>query len=159
MKFRTDYVCQKNFQIDLKIFFHHFEKKSRFFFENPQNPKNLKKKIFIKFLRFFGFWGFSKKKSWKKNFFFKVMNFFFKIDSKKVLDHIGDAELSELSIAHGFGAIRAHTKTLRPRNRFFGRVTWNDFVIFTFCLAGSQILGGQISMMRTYIGNCIRESF
>ena len=86
----------------------------------------------------------------KKNI--KVM-IFFKIDSKNVLDHIGDAELSELSIAHGFGAIRVRTKTLQPRNLLYGRVTWNDFVIFTFCMAGSHILGGHKSIMRTNIKN------
>ena len=48
------------------------------------------------------------------------MIFFFKMDSEKNLDHIGDAELSELSIAHGFGAILARTKTLRLH---FDRVT------------------------------------
>ena len=91
-----------------KIFFQDF------FFENPQNPKILKKQIFINIFEIFWIWGIFKKKSW---FFFKVMIFFSRWTQKK-LDHIGDAELSELSIAHGFGAIRARTKTLQPRNLF-----------------------------------------
>ena len=40
-----------------------------------------------------------------KNIFFKVMYFFFKMSSDFFLDHKGVAELSDLSIARGFGAI------------------------------------------------------
>ena len=80
----------------------------------------------------------------------------FKMDSKTNFDHIGDAELSELSIAHGFGAIWARTKTLRPPNHFLNFRSHGAVMRHLEC-GGRGMGGGGMGIKNGDIPKFIRQ--